>query len=205
MNQQVWCCVTNSVLRFISTFGFGLFRRPPGHKRKSPARSLWSGTRRTAAAYSPNWWVSTIGDGELNFSVRNGKRWYLTAIATAVFFLRDITRRRYSAYFFSSVSRFTQPTLSSPLLQERNSIPAYTSSGKVSRAISTGRLMTSLPVHLPPIYVVVSNGPQGKSHLEEGFALRCFQRLSSPSVDTRRCSWRHNRLTRGWSDPVLSY
>ena len=42
--------------------------------------------RSTAATYSPNWWVSTIGDGELNFSVRNGKRWFLTAIATAICF-----------------------------------------------------------------------------------------------------------------------
>ena len=41
--------------------------------------------RRTAATYSPNWWVSTIGDGEFNFSVRNGKRWVLTAIATAIY------------------------------------------------------------------------------------------------------------------------
>ena len=40
--------------------------------------------RKTAATYSPNWWVSTIGDGELNFSVRNGKRWFLTAITTAI-------------------------------------------------------------------------------------------------------------------------
>ena len=48
-----------------------------------------SGVRRTAATYSPNWWVSTIGDGEFNFSVRNGKRWDLTAIATAVYRLRE--------------------------------------------------------------------------------------------------------------------
>ena len=41
------------------------------------------GSRKTAATYSPTWWGSTIGDGELNFSVRNGKRWFLTAITAA--------------------------------------------------------------------------------------------------------------------------
>ena len=29
--------------------------------------------KKVAATYSPTWWGSTIGDGELNFSVRNGK------------------------------------------------------------------------------------------------------------------------------------
>ena len=38
-----------------------------------------------------NWWVSTIGVGELNFSVRNGKRWDLTAITTAICYLREKT------------------------------------------------------------------------------------------------------------------
>ena len=46
------------------------------------------------------------------------------------------------------------------------------------RAISTGRLNTLLCVHLLPINVVVSHDPVRKSHLEDGFALRCFQRLS---------------------------
>ena len=32
-----------------------------------------------------------------------------------------------------------------------------------------------------------------KSNLVAGFALRCFQRLSDPDMDTRRCAWRHNR------------
>ena len=50
-----------------------------------------SGLPKTAATYSPNWWVSTIGDGELNFSVRNGKRWILTAITTVVYYLREKT------------------------------------------------------------------------------------------------------------------
>ena len=31
------------------------------------------------------------------------------------------------------------------------------------------------------------------SYLLWDFALRCFQRLSTPDADTRRCAWRHNR------------
>ena len=54
------------------------------------ANIVGPGIRRTAAAYSPTWWGSTIGDGGLNFSVRNGKRWYPAAIATAIYYLREI-------------------------------------------------------------------------------------------------------------------
>ena len=49
--------------------------------------------RKAAATYSPTWWGSTIGASELNFSVRYGKRWILTAITTAVYYLREITWR----------------------------------------------------------------------------------------------------------------
>jgi len=64
--------------------------------------------------------------------------------------------------------------------------------------------------HLPPINVIVSHGPlgslrSGSAHLGVGFPLRCFQRLSLPNVATRRCRWRDNRYTSGWSIPVLSY
>src|SRR5690606_17309058 len=44
-----------------------------------------------------------------------------------------------------------------------------------------------------------------RPHLEVGFPLRCFQRLSLPYIATRQCGWRHNRSTRGTSIPVLSY
>ena len=42
--------------------------------------------KKVAATYSPTWWGSTIGASELNFSVRNGKRWILTAITATVCF-----------------------------------------------------------------------------------------------------------------------
>ena len=113
--------------------------------------------RRTAAAYSPTWWGSTIGDGGLNFSVRYGKRWFPAAIATAIYCLRDSNADSVQRLAFSS---------------------GYPSPQERFRAISTGRLKTSLPLHLLPIDVVVSHDTQRKSHLEDGFALRCFQRLS---------------------------
>ena len=52
-------------------------------------RHAVQGFRRTAATYSPNWWVSTIGADELNDSVRDGKRWILIALTTAIYYLRD--------------------------------------------------------------------------------------------------------------------
>ena len=63
--------------------------RAKREQKKSPVAARQPGTLRTAATYSPNWWVSTIGAGELNCSVRNGKRWNLTAITTALCYLRE--------------------------------------------------------------------------------------------------------------------
>ena len=65
------------------------FRLLRNAQKKVPGRHLTIGDSKTAATYSPNWWVSTIGDGELNFSVRNGKRWILTAITTVICYLRE--------------------------------------------------------------------------------------------------------------------
>ena len=56
--------------------------------------------------------------------------------------------------------------------------------GQAERAISTGQLNALLRLHIRPINVVVFDGPSegvvplGRSHLEEGFALICIQRLS---------------------------
>ena len=55
-----------------------------GTKKRSPGRHETSGAPRgTAATYSPNWCVSTIGARGLNCSVRYGKRWDPAAKATA--------------------------------------------------------------------------------------------------------------------------
>ena len=60
-----------------------------GHKYKQNTPSSIDDRvsyKKVAATYSPTWWGSTIGDGELNFSVRNGKRWILTAITATICF-----------------------------------------------------------------------------------------------------------------------
>ena len=45
---------------------------------------------KTAATYSPTLYRSTIGVSELNFSVRNGKRWNLTAKTTLMSYIEHI-------------------------------------------------------------------------------------------------------------------
>ena len=78
------------------------------------------------------------------------------------------------------------------------------------RPIST-RPLNPLPgVHAGPINPMVCGGPYpinvgGRPHLEAGFPLRCFQRLSNPNVANQPCPWRDNWHTRGPSIPVLSY
>ena len=57
------------------------------------------------------------------------------------------------------------------------------------RPISIAQLNALLHSHLRPIDPVVFRGSysfDGKSHLEVGLALRCFQRLSLPDVATLR-------------------
>ena len=81
--------------------------------------------------------------------------------------------------------------------------------GQAERAISNGKLHELPRFHIRPIDVVVFHGPSyltvGRSHLEEGFALICFQRLSRPDFATQLCHWRDNWITRGLFIPVLSY
>ena len=79
-----------------------------------------------------------------------------------------------------------------------------------ARRISTSRLNTLLCVYLMPIDLVIYQGSsvpllEGMTHLEGGFVLRCFQRLSLPNVATQPCHWRDNWYTRGSFTPVLSY
>ncbi len=64
--------------------------------------------------------------------------------------------------------------------------------GVVKRsAVGTGPLRWSPTVHSQPIDLVVFQEPSHikcwKPRLEEGFALRCLQRLSFPDLATRRC------------------
>ena len=82
MLQHVGMC---KIGRFCASSGAGARTGGGGRgeKQKGPGVTILSDLQKTAATYSPTWWGSTIGDGELNFSVRNGKRWFLTAITAA--------------------------------------------------------------------------------------------------------------------------
>src|SRR6185369_17570404 len=79
---------------------------------------------------------STIGAGGLNFSVRNGKRCFPSAVAT--------------------------PNRSTP----NDETWVHTGmrlrkTGQAARLISTGRLKPLRALHLPPIDVVISDEPLG--------------------------------------------
>ena len=86
---------------------------------------------KAAATYSPTWWGSTIGASELNFSVRYGKRWVLTAIATAVCFWKQIIRSDVSLFIAMHLSIVRYP----PIYSSKN-----IGSTRSFRDISTGRL-----------------------------------------------------------------
>src|SRR5215831_15864717 len=70
--------------------------------------------------------------------------------------------------------------------------------GQAERAISNGQLNALLRLHIRPIDVVVFHGPSyltvGRSHLEEGFTLICFQRLSRPDFATQLCPSSKSRV-----------
>ncbi len=79
-----------------------------------------------------------------------------------------------------------------------------------------GRLVpvSSMALTGCPLLVYQPSGLLGASHptkgawiphLEDGFPLRCFQRLPVPNVANQPCPWRDNWHTRGSSVPVLSY
>src|SRR3954471_9419309 len=130
---------------------------------------------------------STIGAERLNGSVRNGKRCFPLAI--------------------SPPKRFE----TAPVELENRTMPGKKQENPSSpRRISTGLLIALLRLHSRPIDLVVYQASyslkgDGRAHLEAGFALRCFQRLSVPRVANQRCPWQDNWYTRGAFIPVLSY
>src|ERR1700730_10718886 len=107
-------------------------------------------------------------------------------------------------------SHFTQRFCVHSIVHRRHYSHRIRNYGQASRLISIGKLNVSPRLHTRPITWSSSRSLQGscdpgRSHLVEGFTLRCLQRFSLPDVATRRCRWRDNRYTRGPSNPVLSY
>ena len=150
---------------------------------------------------------STIGAEEFNGRVRNGIGFGPLAKTTRPAkrrsddegqALRADPRLRNTCLFTGLVLFFPSSGTCRPMGIENESDQA-------ERAISTGKLHALLRFHTRPINVVVFHDSSGRTRLEVGFPLRCFQRLSRPYIATLQCRWRDNRSTRGTSIPVLSY
>ena len=163
---------------------------------------------------------STIGAEGLNFRVRNGTGCFPLAIAAGNFIEFSASA---STLFLASALTFSRsgPSGKEYSFSGRSSgatqwtrVPVarvqVVRAGSSPRPVSTGQLSTSRCLHFRPINPVVWLGALptqggGRPHLEAGFPLRCFQRLSLPDVANQPCSWRNNWHTRGQSVPVLSY
>ena len=162
---------------------------------------------------------STIGVVRLNFSVRNGKRWDPHAITTllpsspygASCMCRGcVIKKRnhrgnaarenhsrdlncYSSYFHRArpfCLYLSRPPHRSP----RG--PARGSRQESFRVISTARLRTLPPVHLPPINVVVFNDPKGDLILRLASCLDAFSTYPYPT----RLPGRAPGGTTGWPE-----
>ena len=136
-----------------------------------------------ASAYSPTpIRGSTIGDEWLNFCVRDGNRCTPLSIDTKMMLLNiteQLKNNISSNYWLKS----------SPLSLKIRKLGegTITIDKKVSRSISTSQLNPLRDLHLMPINEVVYFGPNGENFLENGFPLRCFQRLSQPDIATQQC------------------
>ena len=131
---------------------------------------------------------STIGAERLSFRVRNGTGRFPLAMAAETLSMSSVLSQR---------EKFSFLLCSRPYIGN-HSVDASTRNGVLSshRLISTSQLHTLPCFHIWPINPVVwlgaSHPKVWKSHLEAGFPLRCFQRLSIPNVANQRCSWRNN-------------
>ena len=73
-----------------------------------------------------------------------------------------------------------------------------------SQTVTGLPLLAYQPSHLLGAYQN-TKGALWRPHLEDGFPLRCFQRLPFPNVANQPCPRQDNWHTRGSSVPVLSY
>ena len=139
-----------------------------------------------AATYSPALHCSTIGAGGLNFSVRNGKRWDTAAITTWLGVWLSHKQGK------EGVTRHAA-LMSCGIRNMRADDTAEMREVRKFRAISSARLwrrrLYTCALSTSSSWTTLMRS----SNLAAGFALRCFQRLSDPDSDTRRCTWRHNR------------
>ena len=152
---------------------------------------------------------STIGAAGLSFQVRNGgwafprcydhhKSWCSTLSPPVLFGGVWVDRGLYSGCGSVFTVVLVHPALLVGWLFSVG--PLVPVGSRAPRGASTSGLSTrSSGGGLSP------HGGAWKPHLEAGFPLRCFQRLSLPNVANQPCTWRYNWHTRGSSIPVLSY
>src|SRR5829696_2939627 len=151
---------------------------------------------------------STIGAEGLSFRVRNGTGRFPLAMTAVTL----------SSYPAGHPRRPRRRGLGGgwPVSREPHSGRVASSQGVCGGEVvgllvpvsSTGRWSPlPRPAYLPSGLAGSLSSLEGswKPHLEAGFPLRCFQRLSLPNVANQPCSWRNNWHTRGSSVPVLSY
>jgi hypothetical protein len=148
---------------------------------------------------------STISVRGLNGRVRDGNEWNPSAMVTRRIMLEKVWVTLSKSDRKRWMLLVPKGTVTLPASKMRSCVCR-----RSPRPIRICQLNTLLCLHLRPIYLVIYKGSyllrgSGKSHLEGGFALRCFQRLSRPYLATQRCSWRNNWYTSGTSIPVLSY
>ena len=179
--------------------------------QRGPARSCrvgpcWLRVVRRCPALPPGRPGSTLGAGGLSFRVRNGSGRFPAAMAAATVSgcFPAVCPGRACGPGSGCESR-----RAGVVLRLVGAVWSWVF-GVSPRPIST-RPLSPLPgVHVGPINPMVCGGPYpinvgGRPHLEAGFPLRCFQRLSLPDVANQPCPWRDNWHTRGPSIPVLSY
>ena len=136
---------------------------------------------------------STIGAERLNYRVRDGNGWDPLARITQkrtgerVSFESASPRLNIDGQCHCISTLHTQPCGHAPFKLARPgrdyfrghySVSTVKFYGQAERAISNGQLNALLRLHIRPINVIVFHGSSGRSHLREGFALICIQRLS---------------------------
>src|SRR5699024_9138235 len=144
---------------------------------------------------------STIGAIELSFRVRNGTGRFLDAMTAVTRRDHQPTNTTPGMVSRDCFSRTTQWTRTHQqtiivLLSHQPLVPVSSTHYCASTSgLSTQSFLGGLSSHMGAWI----------SHLEAGFPIRCFQRLSLPDVANQPCSWQNNWHTRGQSIPVLSY
>ena len=153
----------------------------------------------------------------LNFSVRNGKRWDPHAITTlflpfsartphlacgaAVMTEKDHRGNAFTRKPLARLNRSKSLSIEPARFASYFTIHTPTTCGSRSlqesfRVISTARLRTLPPVHLPPIYVVVCNDPKGDLILRLASCLDAFSTYPYPT----RLPGRAPGGTTGWPE-----